>query len=253
MSFWQYFWYFGGRAFDTPWQIAAYVTGALAIILGILVWRKPQWEPTKRLLLWVVPLALFVLITPISWVTTSYNIYKEAQKPEIDMELITKAFEKLGESLKDGTQSNTDATSINEAIGIIETVTGQPAYLLLIEDASKLGDVSQYALQTFTGLYVIQSPIFMSIPKFGYSVIIINSIDDDTFEATFLTYIIETSDAPFTLTVAIESQTVLSQSIPVGSIGLFKQSSEAPINKAGGIAFEDRDLLIQVEAGVVQK
>ena len=86
MDFWQYCWHLLGNAFSTPWQIAATITGVLAIILGFFVWRNPQWEPTMKLLLWVVPLALFILITPISLMTTSYGIYKEAQKPEIDME-----------------------------------------------------------------------------------------------------------------------------------------------------------------------
>jgi hypothetical protein len=79
----------------------------------------------------------------------------------------------------------------------------------------------------------------------------INSIDDDTFEAIFMTYIVTPSYAPFTLTLLIESQAVLSQSIPARTTGFFKQRSEAPIYKGGEVAFRDRDLLIQIEAGVV--
>jgi hypothetical protein len=248
MDFWQYCWHFFGRAFYTPWQIAAYVTGALAIILGIIVWRNPQWEPTMKLLLWLVPLALFILITPISWVTTSYNIYKEAQQPKLDMETIVQALVQLAES----NQTNTIKESIDEAIGIVETATGKPAFLIPIEDALTLGNVSQGSPQTFTGFTVDECPIFMNIQGLGYALIMINSVNDDTFEAVFMTNIVTYTNTSFKLILGIESQVVLSQIIPPRTTGFLIQKSRATIHGEREVDFGDMEMAIQIEAGVVE-
>jgi hypothetical protein len=79
MGFWQYYWHFLGSAFSTPWNIAATITAALAIILGIVVWRLPKWEATLKHLLWIVPLIIFVIFAPIGWITATYDIYKEEE------------------------------------------------------------------------------------------------------------------------------------------------------------------------------
>lgn len=73
MDFWQYVWHL----FTTPLQITATVALFLTIILGIIAWRKPELERKTRQLLWIVPLSLFILLTPVALIKTSYDIYKE--------------------------------------------------------------------------------------------------------------------------------------------------------------------------------
>ncbi len=254
MGFWQFCWQLLGDAFSTPLQISANIAFVLSIVFGILVLRNPKREKITKHLLWVVPLAAFIIITPISWVTTSYSmydelqqLYEEAQQNQLDTEALMQVFEKLGE----GSQSDTVSANVDEAIGVIETVTGEPVFLIPIDDASILGTISQGSPQTLSGLTVENSPIFMSISGLGYALLMINSLDNDTFEVVFMVYIVDDSDVPFILTLGIESK-VVSQTIPAWATGFFQQKNRTSMPRGGEVAFEDMPLFIQIEAGVVK-
>ena len=193
----------------------------------------------------------------------------EADKPRSDMETIGQAMAtigralvELGKHMSEANQSNTiigsirsiqpniSIRSIDKAVGITETVTGKPVYLVPIGDAFSLGTVSQGSKQTFSGLSIHDSPIFISVPGFGHALIRINLIGNDTFEAEFMTYIETRSLWPFTLTLCIDSQVVVSQCIPARTIGFFTQQSKASISRQGGVA--RGDVFIEIEAGVMR-
>jgi hypothetical protein len=86
MGFWQYFWNILILAFSTPWQFSANIAGVLAIIFGIIVWRHPKLENTVKLLLWMIPLALFIVLTPIALLVGSYGLYEDKHQEVVGLQ-----------------------------------------------------------------------------------------------------------------------------------------------------------------------
>ena len=151
----------------------------------------------------------------------------------------------LGKELKNTEQPNA-SRRMDKPIGITETRSGKPAFIYPIDDAQTLGNIPMGSPQTFTGLNIDESPIFINIPKFGYVVIMITFISNDKVEVNFMADIKKTalSNQTAKVTLFIDSEEV-SLFIPAGPSRFFPpQVSEVTIAKWHGAAS------IRIETGI---
>ena len=79
MGFWQFLWHSLGLAVTNAWNISAIIAGVVAIVVGIVIWKRPKWEASVKHLLWILPLIAFVVLAPIGLMKGSYSIYKEQE------------------------------------------------------------------------------------------------------------------------------------------------------------------------------
>ena len=73
----QFYWNCIKFAFSGGWGIADIVSFVLAILAGLVVWL---WEPLGKLmniLVWAVPLAVFVAVVAVRLILAPYHLYKK--------------------------------------------------------------------------------------------------------------------------------------------------------------------------------
>ncbi|MGD1043318.1 MAG: hypothetical protein ABR913_09720 [Sedimentisphaerales bacterium] len=81
MSFVQYYLRVLSIAFSGAWAVANAVSFVLSILFGVIAWKYPPKESIVKDLMWVIPLAIFVVILIISVaIVAPYQIYQNQQQ-----------------------------------------------------------------------------------------------------------------------------------------------------------------------------
>ena len=83
MDWLHFYWEWLRLSFSMPYSIAEGIGFILAIIAGLLIWRRPKWESGMKHILWIIPASILVIGLIIGAAVAPYDIYKN-QQIEID-------------------------------------------------------------------------------------------------------------------------------------------------------------------------
>jgi hypothetical protein len=95
---WQFYWNWFTSAFSGAWAISQVLAGVITLIMGILVWKYPNWEASAKNLLWMIPLGIFLVLLVIRLAIAPFNIY---QKQQMDLRSIEKKLQETEKNLED--------------------------------------------------------------------------------------------------------------------------------------------------------
>ncbi|MFC2039171.1 hypothetical protein ACFLST_00035 [Chloroflexota bacterium] len=227
----------------TKGGIGALILGVGTAVIGVFAPETGWIETDTAKLLTILGSCLFV-IGLILIVFGLRSTPAESIEQKID-----RLLERVPEN-----QSNMANRSMDEAMGIKETATGESVLLvpIIVDDAKlDLGDVYRGSKQTYAGLDVDDSPILFKIPRLGYAMITIAFIGNDAIEVDFRLDIKIPSRHPVILTLTIGPHIAFSQHVPALQDGDFVQKSKK--SKTGmnrQIRDEPGYMTLEIETGV---
>jgi hypothetical protein len=118
---WQFYWNWFISAFSGAWAISQAITGAIALIAGIVVWKHPNWEVSMKNLIWMIPLGAFLILLIIRLIIAPFDIY---QKQQMDIKNINDKLKHKENKLEE-TEKNLEDARKQIPPSITEIMTSQ--------------------------------------------------------------------------------------------------------------------------------
>ncbi|HEV8072003.1 MAG TPA: hypothetical protein VGP76_30085 [Planctomycetaceae bacterium] len=81
-----FYWTCLKRAFSGGYGVAEKAAFGVAIIGGIVAWESPKLNPTVAIMVWLIPLCVFLGTLIVSWTLAPYGMYRELESglsPEV--------------------------------------------------------------------------------------------------------------------------------------------------------------------------
>ena len=121
-----FYWEWFRGATSGPYLIAESIGFALAIILGIITWKRPLWEGKMKHLPWMIMLAVLIGGIILGAIVAPYNIYK-GQQHEVDSTLDSVRFHLAFNNAILGPEPITISGDTSLRVGIcLENTSDQP-------------------------------------------------------------------------------------------------------------------------------